>query len=268
MITWLHSLSDRFFDLEERVFCTSQISPLKRMAAPQPGSGACQIIGFTNPFSFQILSQRPELVDSVDHWYSDGGLLCRTVGWGRGGTVPRYSFDFSSIADGVFEHAQRNGISVALLGGTEEEITSARDYLRNRYLELCIAWSRNGYFRDADLLDGGRTEALDDLVASGAGIVIIGMGTPLQEEVAVALKQRMLTRQIDTQGAQMIFTCGGFISQTAKGGDYYPEIFKKTGLRWVYRAFHERHVRQRLMRDYPRFAAQVAVCRLYRLILH
>ena len=91
-------LSDRFLVLEDRVFRSSQVPPLERLATPS--SDLCQIIGFTNPFSFQILSQRPQLVAEIDHWYSDGGLLCCTVGWGRGGPLPRYSFDFSSIAGG------------------------------------------------------------------------------------------------------------------------------------------------------------------------
>ena len=166
----------------------------------------------------------------------------------------------------MFDHAQHSGTPIALLGGTEEEITDARSYLQDRYPDLHIALSRNGYFRDAGQPDGGRSEALDALTASGAGIVIIGMGTPLQEEVAVVLKQRLLARNSVAPAPCTVFTCGGFLSQTANGGDYYPEIVKKTGLRWVYRAYHEPHVRQRLMRDYPRFAAQVAACQLFRKI--
>ncbi|WP_368345823.1 WecB/TagA/CpsF family glycosyltransferase [Pelagovum sp. HNIBRBA483] len=265
--TILGRMSRMFFDFEEQVFRTSQIPPLERMVVSESSRYDCQVIGFANPYSFQILYRRSELVDSVDHWYSDGGFLCSIIGLGRGEQVPRYSFDFSSIADGVFEYAKSNCLSVGLLGGTEDEITAACEYLQSRYLELPIVWSRNGFFRDADKQDGGRSEALDDLVASGAEIIIIGMGTPLQEEVAVELKQKMLSQRTETRTLPVIFTCGGFLSQTALGGDYYPEIIKKTGLRWVYRAFHAQHVRKRLLRDYPRFVALVFVCRLCRLIL-
>lgn len=253
----LKLLSDQFHALEERIYQSSRVQPLVHLSAP----GGCRIIGFTNPFSFRILSQKPDLVAQVDDWYVDGGLLCRTVSWGRNGRIPRYSFDFSSIAHGVFDHALQKGIPVALLGGTEEEITAARAYLQNCYPDVNIVWSRNGYFRDS-CADGGRDAVLAELATFDVGVVIIGMGSPLQEEAAVELKNRI---QANSDKEVIIFTCGGFLTQTGTSGDYYPEIIKRTGLRWVYRAARERHVRNRLIKDYPRFLIQFVASRLYRL---
>lgn len=257
MLQTLRTLSDQFQSLEERILLSSQNSPLKSLSVSQ----GCRIISFANSFSFKVLSQRPDLITKVDDWYADGSLLCRTVGWGRGGPIPRYSFDFSSIAHEVFVHAQRNNVLVALLGGTEDEITAAHAYLECRYRNIKIIWKRSGYFQEVNTRLG-RSEALADLVNSGAGIVIIGMGTPLQEEVALELKSKF---EAQSNASHIIFTCGGFLTQTGRGGDYYPEIVKKTGLRWAYRAFRERHVRNRLVVDYPCFVAQVLAYRLYRI---
>jgi N-acetylglucosaminyldiphosphoundecaprenol N-acetyl-beta-D-mannosaminyltransferase len=69
------------------------------------------------------------------------------------------------------------------------------------------------------------------------------MGTPAQEELAVYLK--------DNGVGAYIFTCGGFIAQTAKNIDYYKPIVKKTNLRWLQRTIEYKHIRRRLFMNYP-----------------
>lgn len=246
----LKTLTQQVYALEERIIRSSQVSPLAHLGT----AGARRIISFVNPFSFQVLLQRQDVLDAVDDWYSDGALLCRTIRAGHGCPLPRYSFDFSSIADGVFAHAVQTDAAVALFGGAEIEAT--RSYLQERYPQLRIAWSRHGFFDNA----AERADALRDLVASGAEIVILGMGTPLQEDVAIELRA---LAEVEDAPMQVIFTCGGFLSQTAQGGDYYPDFIKRTGLRWVYRAMKHSHVRKRLLVDYPRFFVQLAAVRLY-----
>jgi N-acetylglucosaminyldiphosphoundecaprenol N-acetyl-beta-D-mannosaminyltransferase len=68
------------------------------------------------------------------------------------------------------------------------------------------------------------------------------MGTPAQEEFAVFLKTEGIVANI--------FTCGGFISQTAIRTYYYHK-FGKGKLRWLQRAIEFKHIRKRLLFDYP-----------------
>jgi N-acetylglucosaminyldiphosphoundecaprenol N-acetyl-beta-D-mannosaminyltransferase len=216
----------------------------------------------------QILAQ-PDLSTQFDEWYADGILLCKTVAWGRKGRVQRYSFDFSSIAGDVLDEAVRNSARVALLGGTQNENAQARAFLQAHYKTLDIVWSRSGYFDDMHPGDD-RAAVLADLVTARPQVVIIGAGTPLQEHLAVELKSRF---EVGTSvpaacsPGPVIFTCGGFLTQTGMGGDYYPQIIKRTGLRWLYRAVHHSHVRKRLLVDYPRFLGLTFISRLIRSFL-
>jgi N-acetylglucosaminyldiphosphoundecaprenol N-acetyl-beta-D-mannosaminyltransferase len=85
-------------------------------------------------------------------------------------------------------------------------------------------------------------------------IVVLGLGTPLQERTALDLARRTTGR--------FFVTCGGFISQTAARGDYYHSWVKALGLRALQRIILEPHVRKRVIKDYPIFVARYLSARL------
>lgn len=64
------------------------------------------------------------------------------------------------------------------------------------------------------------------------------MGSPLQEQFALDLKKSGYNG--------VVFTCGGFLHQTARGIKYYPEWVNKYNLRAFYRLFHEKGLWGRL----------------------
>lgn len=70
--------------------------------------------------------------------------------------------------------------------------------------------------------------------------VICGMGIVRQEKFLERLKSAGY--------GGIAFTCGGFISQTAKNKiTYYPKIFDALNLRFVYRMVMEKHTRKRYL---------------------
>ena len=220
--------------IENKILCLADFNKL----LVQPEKKA---ITFVNPFSYQLLANQPKLIDDIDVLFSDGALLCAFSNLRRKNKIDRVSFDFSSIADIVFTHASDEQLSVALLGGSREEISQTVMYLENRYPRLNICFSRDGYF--------DRTEfpnVISDLDLKGSDIVIAGMGTPLQDEFIVKVKEL-------SKGVKLSFTCGGFLTQTASKGDYYSPVIKKLGLRWLQRCILHKHVRTRLIKNYPVF---------------
>ena len=72
------------------------------------------------------------------------------------------------------------------------------------------------------------------------------MGTPYQERFSVSLK-KLLT------SPATIITCGGFLTQTSIKADYYHPLIKKLGLRWLQRMVMHKHVRDRVLKKYPKF---------------
>lgn len=210
-----------------------------------------QAISFVNPFSYSILVNLDDIVDEVDAFFSDGSLLCALSNLRRRTKIDRVSFDFSSIADDVFAFATSNKRKVALVGSTQDEVEEAKNYFEEKYpnLEICLA--RNGYFSVGDF-----SKVANELNNSKADIVIAGMGTPLQEQFIIYIRENCLS-------VNLALTCGGFLTQTSMKGDYYHPMVKKLGLRWIQRCWLHKHVRQRLIKDYPLFVVQYLFnCRL------
>jgi len=205
------------------------------------GDSNFKAVSFVNPFSYVILSENECLIDSLDLLFSDGALFCAFTNLRRKEKIDRVSFDFSSIAGVVFEYAVENDISVALVGAAKGEIDKAVDYLKLRYPRLNICFHRDGYFDESDF-----EKVVKEIDRVNAGFVVAGMGTPLQDQFITYIKENSST-------VVQSFTCGGFLTQTALGGDYYSPYVKKTGLRWLQRCIKHVHVRKRVLKDYPIF---------------
>ena len=199
-----------------------------------------KIVSFVNPFSYHLLLNS-DVTTNVDILFSDGALHTMLhTNFVAKSVFERASFDYSSIASNTFSYAEKNNYKVALIGGTSEEIQKAKTNIIKRYPLIKISYSRNGYFNS----ENEYAECLDNLESTN--IVIIGMGTPLQEGLCSKVKEKY-------SRSKMIFTCGGFLTQTAIKDDYYHPIIKKFGLRWLQRAYMHEHVRKRLINEYPIF---------------
>lgn len=195
-------------------------------------------ISFVNPFSYQIILESGELANKIDCWFVDGKLLSWFYTLSFRKILTRCSFDFSSIADDFFIHCEEKKLKIALIGGAESEIEAASSYLSDRYCQLKIQVAIDGF-------DHERIFSEVKLMAnSGVDAVVIGLGTPFQEEIALLCKE---------SGVPISITCGGFLTQTGIKGDYYHPAVKRFGLQWLQRMVLHKHVRARVIRDYPRF---------------
>jgi N-acetylglucosaminyldiphosphoundecaprenol N-acetyl-beta-D-mannosaminyltransferase len=196
------------------------------------------ITTFINTFSYYKLIDSKCRLNQIDFVHIDGFLQVFLHNVFSRERVNRVSFDFSSIADDIFSYSLKRGYRMALVGATEKEIDSAVLNLKNKYNNIDIGFWRNGYFRN----DAEKYDLYTSLKEKDIQVLIIGMGTPYQEELAVFLKEAGLK--------SYIFTCGGFITQTAIRIDYYNR-FKKGRFRWLQRLIEFKHVRKRLFFNYP-----------------
>ena len=101
---------------------------------------------------------------------------------------------------------------------------------------------RSGYFDN----DDGMSDFVSSFSATDYDFIVIGMGAVKQEQVASAL--------VDAGFKGRIYTCGGFIHQTAMGGDglYYPGWVDRWNLRFAYRMLKEPTTVRRYLIDYPK----------------
>jgi N-acetylglucosaminyldiphosphoundecaprenol N-acetyl-beta-D-mannosaminyltransferase len=212
------------------------------------------LITFVNTFSYYRLLDSGFPVNRLDTVFVDGLLQVRLHNFFHKEKIDRASFDFSSMADDCFEYAREHRLKIALVGAKPGEIEEAVKNLRDKYGGIRIVYSRDGYFYS----EKEKREMCGALKKSNPDIVVLGMGTPEQEECALYLIEQGI--------ACPIITCGGFLTQTAKKPDYYRPIVKKFNLRWLQRAIEFKHVRRRLFVDYPRNIARYFIDHLLLLI--
>ena len=125
---------------------------------------------------------------------------------------------------------------IIFCGGSANEIISFKKNLGAHKEKLWI------------FLDGykEKSKLLPAISKYKPNVVILSLGSGLQEEFAIKIKQKYKSKEI------IVYTSGAFISQTAIRKDYYPAIIDSLGLRWMYRALYNSHVRKRLFFNYPR----------------
>ena len=159
---------------------------------------------FVNPFSYNVLLAKPELVSKMDVILSDGSLHKTLHNLFNPNKVDRTSFDFSSLAGDVFSNAEENNSKVVLIGAKPGLVDIAKSNFKEMYPSLNIVFTHHGYFKDKS-----EQEAIIKLAdRCDPDIVIVGMGTPHQEYFLVKYSQ------IANNYCQL-YTCGGFIEQSA-----------------------------------------------------
>lgn len=198
---------------------------------------------FINPYSLGVVCQSltEEECEKIN-FMADGIAIVVYARIFKKRAIERTSFDDTSLAPIVFHRACQNELSVALIGGTRDNIQQAKILLERKYPGLRIILAKPGYFTN----DEEYQKCLH--TAASADILIVGMGAGKQEQALFD------TRAIGWQGTG--FTCGGYLDQLvqARGDDYYPQFVDKFHLRWLYRLLKEpRRLSKRYFKDYPYF---------------
>lgn len=125
--------------------------------------------------------------------------------------------DFSRL---LLKTAQEKGYKVGFLGAKEEIIQKAKENILKEYPQLDIGYTRNGYFSDEN-------EIIEEIKNSQIKILLVGLGSPKQEEIIYKLKNIM-------QGTVMIGV-GGSFDVFSGCVQEAPVFFRKVGLEWLYR---------------------------------
>ena len=200
-----------------------------------------RVVTFLNPYSYLKISESHASLKNFDKICIDGIALKIFLGLVyRDSEIQRLSFDFTSVAGLVFERAAARSERGFVLGSDQH----SNDVFLARITEMFPGVGvdgRSGYFDSENEL----STLLGTLARSDYDFVIIGMGAVKQEEVANDL--------VELGFGGRIYTCGGFIHQTAMGGGkYYPSWIDRFNLRFAYRMFNEPSTVRRYLVDYPK----------------
>ena len=122
--------------------------------------------------------------------------------------------------------AEAHGLKFFLLGATEEVNAACAAMLHASYPKLEIAGRRHGYFGRED------EEALvDEINASGADVLWVGLGVPLEYEFCLRHRDRLK--------AGWVVTCGGCFNFAAGAYRRAPAWMQRLGLEWLHRLWRE-----------------------------
>jgi N-acetylglucosaminyldiphosphoundecaprenol N-acetyl-beta-D-mannosaminyltransferase len=143
----------------------------------------------------------------------------------------------------VVERAAHEGVPIGLYGGTPELLESFVRVLEQRYPQIRVACRIAPPFRP---LTAEEDEAVtQEIVASGARILFVGIGCPKQEKWMAAHKGRVPAVMLGVGAAFDFHT--GRVRQA-------PRWMQATGLEWVFRlAMDPRRLWKRYARHNPRF---------------
>lgn len=205
-----------------------------------PKYEGCKIVTCLNAYYMVKLKEEDyHWYDEFDYIASDGmGPIKLNKFFGRPKSI-RLSFDLSTMAGPVFRDMMKHDESLFVLGAKPGEVERSVETIKKNFEGIKIAGFHHGYIKDC------KDSIVQEIKDSGAKVVIIGMGAPMQDEMAVLLKRAGFIGSV--------YTCGGFIHQTQDTMISFPAWTNKLGLRWLYRIFTQSGMFKRLIETYPKF---------------
>ena len=207
-------------------------------------------ITFINLHNMQLIEKETEIINNIDFMFIDGILLKWFLEKSKRIKLKRVSFDMTSIAKHLFDFASKLKKTIYFIGGTNIEIEIAVENIQAKYRELNIVGFHSGYFKNKS----EENKTIAEILSKSPQIVIVGMGTPKQEYFLFSLQKE--------GWSGLGFTCGAFIKQTAKNLYYYPKVFDKFNLRWLYRIFDEPKLFGRYFFEYPKVLLELILFNL------
>lgn len=211
-------------------------------------AGECATIQFVNAHCINMLGRDASYRDALakaDFILPDGSgmaIAAKLSGHSLGENL-----NGTDLFPEICEEAERHGVSIFLVGGGPGVAGTAASVMRDRFPNLRIAGCLNGYW------DSDREEELIQAInRSGAGIVMVGLGVPLQE--------KWIARVRDKLHAPIVMGVGGLF-------DYYsgriaraPLMFRTAGCEWVWRLLREpRRLFNRYILGNPIFLVRAAI---------
>ena len=183
------------------------------------------------------------IVNGADLVTPDGKpLVWALKGLGVKGASQVRGTDLTSY---VVERAAREGMPVGLYGGTPELLDALVEILQKRYPLLEVACKIAPPFRP--LTPEEDEKVTREIVASGARVLLVGIGCPKQERWMVEHKDRIPAVMLGVGAAFDFHT--GRVRQA-------PRWMQATGLEWAFRlAMDPRRLWKRYARHNPRFVA-------------
>jgi len=165
-----------------------------------------------------------EVLQRADHVFPDGiglAIACRILG-----SPLKENINGTDMLPFLCEMAVQNGLSLFLLGARPGVADDVKVRLQERY-GVAVAGTHHGYF-DKRLESEEVVEAIN---RSGADIVLVAFGAPLQEKWISANRSSL--------SAAVVMGVGGLFDFYSGNIRRAPRWLRELGLEWLYRLLQE-----------------------------
>ncbi len=159
-------------------------------------------------------------IDRADLVVVDGKPLVWTSKW-LGAPVPE-KVSGVDLMRRLLEEGDRRGLSIFLLGTTEERLRALESVVRAKYPNVVIAGTRNGYFKAPDY------PAITAMIReSKADLLLVGMPAPFKEIWCEEHRAELET--------PVMLGVGGAFDVMAGFVPRAPRVMQEAGLEWAWR---------------------------------
>ena len=204
------------------------------------------LVAYANAHTLNIASRDPgyrEVLRSAAIVFNDGsgvGIAARL--WGR--PFPA-NLNGTDLNPRILRLAAERGWPVYLLGARPGVADVAARKATEALPGLEIAGTHSGYFSPLE-----EPRLVEAIRASGAGLLMVAMGNPLQEQ--------WLARHLAATGARLGIGVGAFFDFTAGSVKRAPAWMSRWGVEWIWRLGQEpRRMWRRYVLGNPIFLARV-----------
>jgi len=147
--------------------------------------------------------------------------------------------------------AARAGTKLFLLGGQPGAAADSATAMIKAFSSLAIAGTHHGYLDTPER----ESAAIDEVNRSGADILLVGMGVPIQE--------KWIARNRDRLNVSVVVAVGGLFDYYSGRSPRAPLALRSTGLEWLWRlALEPRRLAKRYLGGNVQFLARAAWLRL------
>jgi N-acetylglucosaminyldiphosphoundecaprenol N-acetyl-beta-D-mannosaminyltransferase len=178
-------------------------------------------VAFMNMRNFVAVQDSPTALTAfaaMDQVYADGVGL--QIGRRLAG-LPRFGRTSGTDTVPLLLQRMPRGTRVYLLGGSQAVSSSAAARLAELFPGALLAGAHDGFFPAED-----DDKVLADIAAAAPDILLIGMGSPRQEQWLVRHRRRL--------GSKLVICVGGLFHYWARDLRRAPATLRDLGLEWIW----------------------------------
>jgi N-acetylglucosaminyldiphosphoundecaprenol N-acetyl-beta-D-mannosaminyltransferase len=149
----------------------------------------------------------------------------------------------------LFQRLAGRGLRYFLLGNTPERIERAAAHAQKTFAGWTLAGCHHGYLNDGD-----HDAVVDKINASGAHLLLVGMGNPRQEQWIDAHRARLNVPLCLGTGGLFDYWVGDLVRA--------PGWVRRLGHEWLHLLLSQPHKARRYLLGNPKFLLRVARSRL------